>query len=76
MDTIAPEIARKLLNRDFANLAQRVQRGGNLNRLFHSMEELWQALCVELQPFYQPERVHQLLGSGPILAPANASFRQ
>jgi hypothetical protein len=32
MDTIAPEIARKLLNRDFANLAQRVQRGGKLNR--------------------------------------------
>jgi hypothetical protein len=32
---IAPEIARKLLNRDFANLAQRVQRvqrGGKLNR--------------------------------------------
>ena len=48
-------------------------KDGPCNRLFHSMEELWQALCVELEPFDQPERVHQLLGSGPILAPANAS---
>jgi len=32
MDTIAPEIASKLLNRDFANLAQRVQRDGKINR--------------------------------------------
>ncbi len=37
MDTIAPEIARKLLNRDFANLAQRVQRGGKLNRAESAM---------------------------------------
>jgi transposase len=52
-----------------------VLKDGLCNRLFHSMDELWQALCVELQPFYQPERVHQLLGTGPLLAPANASFR-
>jgi transposase len=52
-----------------------VLKDGLCNRLFHSMEELWQALCVELEPFYQPERVHQLLGSGPILAPANASSK-
>lgn len=52
-----------------------VLKDGLRNRLFHSMEELWQALCVELEPFYQPERVHQLLGSGPLLAPANASSR-
>ena len=52
-----------------------VLKDGLCNRLFHSMEELWQALCVELEPFYQPDRVHQLLGSGPILAPANASSR-
>jgi len=32
MDTISPEIAQKLLNRDFANLIQRVQRGGNLSQ--------------------------------------------
>lgn len=37
MDTIPPEIARKLLNRDFANLAQRVQRGGKLNRAERAM---------------------------------------
>lgn len=32
MDSVSPDIARKLLNRDFANLAQRVQRGGNLSK--------------------------------------------
>ena len=32
MDSIAPDLAKKLLSRDFANLAQRVQRGGNLSR--------------------------------------------
>jgi DNA-binding transcriptional MerR regulator len=32
MDALSPDIARKLLNRDVANLAQRVQRGGNLTR--------------------------------------------
>lgn len=32
MDSISPDIAKKLLNRDFANLVQRVQRGGNLSR--------------------------------------------
>jgi hypothetical protein len=53
-----------------------VLKDGVCNRLFHSMDELWQALCVELEAFYQPERVHQLLGAGSILAPANASFRQ
>lgn len=32
MDNLSPDLAKKLLNRDFANLAQRVQRGGNLSR--------------------------------------------
>ena len=32
MDSISPDIAKKLLNRDFANLVQRVQRGANLSR--------------------------------------------
>jgi hypothetical protein len=32
MDALSPDIARKWLNRDVANLAQRVQRGGNLTR--------------------------------------------
>lgn len=32
MDSISPDIAKKLLHRDYANLAQRVQRGGNLSR--------------------------------------------
>ena len=32
MDALSPDIARKLLTRDFANLAQRVQRGANLSR--------------------------------------------
>ena len=38
MDTpIAPDLARKLLHKDFANLVQRVQRGGKLSRLERSM---------------------------------------
>lgn len=37
MDTVAPDIAKKLLTRDFANLVQRVQRGGKLNRAERSM---------------------------------------
>ena len=37
MDTIPPDIARKLLNRDFANLAQRVQHGGKLSRAERAM---------------------------------------
>ena len=32
MDTISPDIAKKVLSRDFANLIQRVQRGGSLSQ--------------------------------------------
>ncbi len=32
-----PDLARKLLTRDFANLAQRVQHGGNLSRTERAM---------------------------------------
>ena len=32
MGAISPDIAKKLLHRDLANLAHRVQRGGNLSR--------------------------------------------
>lgn len=37
MDTIPPDVARKLLNRDFANLVKRVQNGGKLNRSERAM---------------------------------------
>ena len=37
MDAIPPEIAKKLLNRDFANLVKRVQNGGKLNRSERAM---------------------------------------
>lgn len=37
MDTIPPDVARKLLNRDFANLAKRVQNGGKLSRSERAM---------------------------------------
>ena len=37
MDSVSPDIAKKLLTRDFANLAQRVQRGGNLSRAERAM---------------------------------------
>jgi hypothetical protein len=32
MDTLAPDIAKKLLSRDLANLAQRIQRGEKLSK--------------------------------------------
>jgi len=37
MDTIPPDVAKKLLNRDFANLVKRVQAGGKLNRSERAM---------------------------------------
>ncbi len=37
MDTVAPDIARRLLSRDFANLVSRVQKGGKLTRAERSM---------------------------------------
>ena len=37
MDAIPPDVARKLLNRDFANLVKRVQAGGKLSRTERAM---------------------------------------
>ncbi len=37
MEAITPEIARKLLSRDFANLVHRVQNGGKLTRAERAM---------------------------------------
>jgi len=37
MEPIPPEVARKLLNRDFSNLIQRVQGGGKLTRSERNM---------------------------------------
>jgi len=37
MEPIPPEVARKLLNRDFTNLIQRVQAGGKLTRTERNM---------------------------------------
>ena len=37
METVPPDIAKKLLTRDFANLVQRVQRGGKLSRSERAM---------------------------------------
>ncbi len=37
MDSIPPDVAKKLLNRDFANLAQRVQPGGEISRTERAM---------------------------------------
>jgi hypothetical protein len=37
MDAIPPDIAKKLLNRDFANLVKRVQAGGKINRTERAM---------------------------------------
>ena len=37
MDAVAPDIAKKLLSRDFANLVSRVQKGGKLSRAERAM---------------------------------------
>lgn len=37
MDSMAPEFAKRLLNRDFANLVKRVQSGGKLSRAERAM---------------------------------------
>jgi len=37
MDAVAPDIAKKLLTRDFANLVGRVQKGGKLTRIERAM---------------------------------------
>ena len=37
MDAIPPDVARKLLNRDFANLVKRVQAGGKISRTERAM---------------------------------------
>jgi hypothetical protein len=37
MDAIPPDVARKLLNRDFANLVKRVQAGGKISRAERAM---------------------------------------
>jgi transposase len=53
-----------------------VLKDGICNRMFHTLEELWQALVEELKPFYEPQRVFQLLGTSSLLASANVSSRQ
>ena len=37
MDAIPPDVAKKLLNRDFANLVKRVQAGGKISRAERAM---------------------------------------
>ena len=37
MDAIPPDVAKKLLNRDFANLVKRVQAGGKISRTERAM---------------------------------------
>lgn len=37
MDSIPPDVAKKLLNRDFANLVKRVQAGGKISRAERSL---------------------------------------
>lgn len=37
MDAIPPDVAKKLLNRDFANLVKRVQAGGKISRAERSL---------------------------------------
>ena len=45
MDAIAPEFAKRLLNRDFANLVKRIQAGGKLSRTERTML-IWAAMAL------------------------------
>lgn len=48
-----------------------VLKDGICNRVFATMEELWDAVTHELQKLWGPERVQQLIGLGNIVDPAN-----
>ena len=62
MEAHSPDIAKKLLNRDFANLVARVQKGGKLTRAERAMlqslvdnecgviQEADQSVCVAGNP--------------------------
>jgi len=51
MDTISPEIAAKLLNRDFANMIQRVQKGGTLSQAERAKLECLAAKAGDVSAF-------------------------
>ena len=47
MDAIPPDVAKKLLNRDFANLVKRVQAGGKISRTERAMLQSMAATTLE-----------------------------
>ena len=49
MDSIPPDLAKKLLNRDFANLVKRVQAGGKISRTERAMLQAIAATTLELR---------------------------
>lgn len=50
MEKVSPDVARKLLNRDFANLVQRVQSGEKLTRTERSMLQAMAAASSDSAP--------------------------
>lgn len=52
-----------------------ILKDGLCNQVFHTLDELWEAFVPQVKPFYQPQRVHQLLGHHPILVPLNDSYK-
>ena len=51
-------------------------KDGICNRIFPTLDDLYDALVIEMEPFQQPERVFQLLGNSDMLASANVSSNQ
>jgi hypothetical protein len=62
---LSPDLARKLLTRDFANLAQRVQRGGNLSRPERAMLRVWRPRqALPRPPWRRTMWSHERMGKG------------
>src|SRR5438094_979385 len=52
MDVIPPDVAKRLLNRDFANLVKRVQSGGKISRTERAMlQSMASGSSSDLPPF-------------------------
>ena len=59
MDSIPSDIAKKLLNRDFANLVKRVQAGGKISRTERAMLQSMTATTLELRERGEPAHLHR-----------------
>jgi len=65
MENIPPEVARKLLNRDFTNLISRMQAGGKLTRAERNM---LQAMAAGMTAFMAAFMAASRAYAGPTAA--------